>query len=88
MIRASAFQNRQDSQPWRRDSNLCIWKSDPLHSLARKREFDAVRWSTPTRCARPPSIEMRKFPNDDDDDEDEDEEDDEDDNDKNAVPMT
>ena len=76
MIRASTFQNRQDSQPRRRDSDLCIWKSDPLHSLARKREFDAVRWSTPTRCARPPSIEMRKFPNDDDDDEDEDEEDD------------
>jgi hypothetical protein len=23
----------QDSQPRRRDSNLCIWESDPLHSL-------------------------------------------------------
>ncbi len=36
---------RQDSQPRRRDSNLRIWESDPLHSLSRKRGFDAVRWS-------------------------------------------
>jgi hypothetical protein len=27
---------RQDSQPRWRDSNLCIWESDPLHSLSRK----------------------------------------------------
>jgi hypothetical protein len=27
---------RQDSQPRWRDSNLCIWESDPLHSLSHK----------------------------------------------------
>ena len=49
-ILTSAFQNLNslDSQPRRRDSNLCIWDSDPLHSLSRKRGFDAVRWSPET----------------------------------------
>jgi len=34
---------------------------DPLHSLSRKRGFDAVRWSAANRLTRPSSIEMRKF---------------------------
>jgi hypothetical protein len=59
-ILTSAFQNLNslDSQPRRRDSNLCIWDSDPLHSLSRKRGFDAVRWSpeTFTNQVRPTTV--------------------------------
>ena len=37
-IRTSAFRIgiRQDSQPGRRDSNLCIWEQDSPHSLLLK----------------------------------------------------
>jgi hypothetical protein len=46
---------------WRRDSNLRIWESDPLHSLSHKRGFDAVRWSPAKKVSPATSTEMRKF---------------------------
>src|SRR6476659_4314141 len=56
---------RQDSQPRRRDSNLRIWESDPLHSLSHKRGFDAVRWShankvSPATFHRDAQVRIRK----------------------------
>jgi hypothetical protein len=46
---------------WRRDSNLRIWESDPLHSLSHKRGFDAVHWSPAKKVSPATSTEMRKF---------------------------
>jgi hypothetical protein len=56
---------RKDSQPRWQDSNLCIWESDPLHSLSRKAHltpFVGHPRLLPTRCAPDHfRMEMQRF---------------------------